>query len=273
MLRKGKANSTVWMISLIVVFVSISHCKTTDPLELRQADHHFIDRRRIFLDIPNTCNVISAMLYSLSGLYGLHKVITDSSPTDWENGIWSIGAMSSVLLGVANAYYFLSPGNERLHYKFIFATFQRAALFAYVIYTNLGPKFGEVTFLPIVLYGLVGTGYFVLKRNLRMYFILQTMYTTILPIITRGKNAALPLPWLFVFSCHFVGLMMIHKELHVYIRTTGRVSGTTVGNVLLAMAVVFAFRSVRRGQEEESAPELAKSSPEEEPAATEKKDN
>lgn len=253
-LRKGAGDSVVWMIAMIVVFVSISHCKATSPLSLVDLDHFYIDRRNVLFGIPNTWNVLSALLHAIAGVYGLRKVIVDSSPTDWENGIWTIGAICSIAQGVANAYYYLQPCDERLIYRFAFGSVQRAALFALVIYSNVGEKLGALVFLPLVLYGGVATGYFEWNRNLRMYFILQTMYTTILPIITRGKNAVLPFPWLCVFGCHFGGLMLIRKDLDFYIRTTGRVSGATVGNALVALGVVSAFALVRRGSENVDEP-------------------
>jgi len=260
-LNKGKADSVVWMIALIVVFVSISHCKATAPLSLDEADHFYIDRRTAAFGVPHTWNVLSALLHAFAGVYGLRKVLVDESPTDWENGIWTIGALSSIAQGVANAYYHLRPCDERIVHRFIFASVQRAALFALVIRSNVGKKLGAVVFLPMVLYGWVAIGYFVWNRNLRMYFILQTMYTTILPIITRGKNAVLPFPWLCVFGCHFVGLMLIRKDLDLYIRSTGWVSGATVGNVLLALGVAFAFGLIRRGKEDADEPELVHQPP------------
>eukprot|EP00894_Picocystis_sp_ML_P001624 jgi/Pico_ML_1/52141/g2899.t1 len=110
-LNKGKADSVVWMIALIVVFVSISHCKATAPLSLDEADHFYIDRRTAAFGVPHTWNVLSALLHAFAGLMLIRKDLDlYIRSTGWVSG----ATVGNVLLalGVAFAFGLIRRGKE-----------------------------------------------------------------------------------------------------------------------------------------------------------------
>lgn len=110
----NRSQAARWGVIAVVCVVAIIAVSAQVPIPQPQSYHHFADQRPIF-GIPHSFDVLSNLVFLLSGVLGLIFVLHAGSAFD-SGTRW---AFSTLFLGLlltsfGSAYYHLSPDNQHL---------------------------------------------------------------------------------------------------------------------------------------------------------------
>ncbi len=215
--------------------------------------HNFADQRAYF-GISNFLNVISNMLFVLTGLAGIRLLIVNRgirlvNSIRFVYGVFFAGLL---LVGLGSGYYHLSPDNttllwDRLPMVVVFMSFFTVVLGEFINET-LARRF----FLPLMLTGLTSVFYWYWTEStgegdLRIYILVQFLPMILMPIIFLIYQSCFTYVAFFwlVLVCYGVakGFEVIDVEIYEY---TGFVSGHTLKHLVSAAAPALIYLALIR---------------------------
>ena len=229
---------SVTVLSLLFVF-------SLPPIPQALSYHHFADTK-IINGIPNFCNVISNLLFSIIGIAGfivLWQKWQTKCFLNWQEAFPFFTLFLGVfLLGMGSAYYHCLPENATLVWDRIPITIAFMSLVSITIMERINLSIGFWFLFPLLALGVGSVWYWhwteLLGRgDLRLYGFVQ-FYPMVLIILILYLFPK-PYPpnsaywWLFFFY----GLAKIAEsaDVFIYIHTNRIISGHTLKHILAAI--------------------------------------
>jgi hypothetical protein len=245
-------NSFFWRLIVLVsiVVIAILGVISLPPVSQDIAYHHFADRRAIFA-IPNGSNVLSNVLFCISGILGFRRFrLFASSPTVLR---WRFFFASITLVGLGSAYYHWVPSNDSLFWDRLPITLGFASLTASLFAERLGERTGQVLFIPFIFLSITSIVYcWFTERlglgDLRPYILSQYLPLLLIPIllILFPKGSRWDRPYWIFFICYAIAKGFEWKDFAFYEWTYHLISGHTLKHILTAIAILF-FRPYTEG--------------------------
>jgi len=234
---------TIKNLSLILItLAAISVAYAAKPIAQDPAYHQFADQRTV-LGVANGYNVLSNLLFVISGAWGLVFFLNlwrqgARGVLMLEYGMFFIGIF---LIGLGSSWYHLNPSNASLAWDRLPMTMAFMALLSSVISERVHRKAGALLLLPLLAAGAFSVAYWVWTEHgghgdLRPYAVVQYLPLLLIPLIlllytTPGTYRAYL--WLLVIV-YGISKMFEHFDNAIY-SFGGIVSGHTLKHVLAAL--------------------------------------
>jgi len=237
-----------WLyLRLIILFsfviIAVLEVISLPSISLDIAYHHFADRRTIFT-ISNGSNVLSNVLFSISGILGFRCFSHfKSSPTVLR---WQFFFASITFVGLGSAYYHWFPSNNSLFWDRLPMALGFASLAASLFAERFGERIGQVLFGPFIFLSTTSIVYWWFTEqlglgDLRPYILAQYLPLLLMPIllILFPKGVRWDRPYWILFIVYAIAKGFEWRDLAFYEWTSHIISGHTLKHVLSAMAILF----------------------------------
>jgi hypothetical protein len=151
------------------------------PMPLQSNYHEFADRRR-YVNIPNTLDVLSNVVFLFAGALGVLFLLRTGSMRSFrekrERVPYLIFFLSVALTACGSAYYHLAPGDSRLVWDLLPMTFSFVSLLAASIVERISIRVGLGLLAPLLVLGAVSVLYWyrgalVGHGDIRFYLFVQ----------------------------------------------------------------------------------------------------
>ncbi len=205
------------------------------PIAQSQEYHNFADTRT-FLGINNFFDVISNIPFIFFGLWGIYEVYKNYSKIPYALS-WMILFIGVLLVAPGSIHYHLNPNDSTLIWDRLPMTIGFMALLVGVFCLYFPNKYEKV-FLPIaVLLGFGSIYYWVVFKDLRVYYYVQTTAIIIIPLLViLYKNPKIKVKYLmgaFLFYLTAKITETFDDQFYSFLP----LSGHTIKHVLAAFAV------------------------------------
>jgi hypothetical protein len=236
------------LLVLIILIVSII-AALYGPIPQPGSYHDFADKRTI-LGVNNALNVLSNLLFMITGAWGCAAVL----------GLIRAGSGRKLLLqyllffagifltGIGSSFYHYNPSNSSLVWDRLPMALAFTAFLASVISESIDRHLGNLLLVPLIAAGIFSVLYWAFTENaghgdLRAYILVQLLTMVLVPLILLlykpGKDYSVPLWWLVILY----GLSKVPEFLDRQIYSmTGFVSGHTLKHILAAIGIVFVIK-------------------------------
>lgn len=237
-------------ISLLAVVATFTQI---GPIPQAVTYHQFADGRS-FLAVPHFWNVVSNLLFLLSGGVGLWAVGRGRSerilpPLRWAYRVFFTGVM---LVAVGSAYYHLAPANTTLVWDRLPMTIAFMALFAIIIGEHIEPSLGRRLLIPLLFIGGGSVGYWAYSESLgrgdlRPYLLVQFLPMVIIPLILLLFPVQRGTPWAYwqLLACYLLAKFCEHFDAAIFQMGLG-ISGHSLKHLLAALGILFLALSMGR---------------------------
>lgn len=226
------------------------------PLAQPLSYHDFADQRGC-LGLPNCLDTASNALFVLAGLWGLYvllgtklqAVFTDPR----ERWPYALFFAAVVLIGLASAYYHLSPDNAELAWDRAAMALAFMAWLSAVIAERIGVKTGLALLAPLCAVGMGAVAYWYWSEtqgagDLRPWLLVQLMPILLVPLLlwlypprySHGHVA------LAVVGLYLVALLFDLGDRAVFAFTGGLIGGHALKHVVAALAAGLVARQLYR---------------------------
>lgn len=224
-------------IALIVISIVFSQ----GPVPQDPSYHLFADQRTIF-GIPNGINVLSNIVFIISGAWGmafLFLLLKQGGATVLllEYLLFFFGVFLS---GIGSCCYHYQPGNASLVWDRLPMSMAFMAFLSSMISERIDRRAGAMLLAPLLATGAFSVGYWAWSESagrgdLRLYAVVQFLPLILLPLILilfkAPRSYSIPVWSLAVM--YVLSKVLEHFDQSVYV-VTGFVSGHTLKHVLAA---------------------------------------
>lgn len=238
MIIKNLALIFIASAAIVIAFVA-------EPISQDPAYHQFADQRTVF-GVANGYNVLSNLLFVLSGAWGLAFLLRI-----WKEGVrgmlvlqYSVFFAGILLIGMGSSWYHLHPSNASLFWDRLPMTVAFMALLSSVISECVHGKTGAYLLFPLLIAGAISVAYWAWTEqggqgDLRPYAVVQFLPLVLIPLIllmykTPGSYRAYL--WLLV-SVYGISKTLEHFDKAIY-PLGNIVSGHTLKHVLAALGTM-----------------------------------
>jgi len=227
---------------IFVAVATIGIACALKPIAQDPAYHVFADQRTVF-GVANGYNVLSNLLFIISGAWGLAFLLR----------LWRQGARGELILeygmffagifliGLGSAWYHLHPSNASLAWDRLSMTMAFMALLSSVISESVHRKTGVLLLVPLLAVGGLSVAYWAWTEqgghgDLRPYAVVQFLPLVLIPLVlllykTPGNYRAYI--WLLVVA--YAGSKTLEYFDKAIYSIGGTVSGHTLKHVLAAL--------------------------------------
>lgn len=238
-------NPSFWRLMILVSIVIIAILEVISLPSISQdiSYHHFADRRDIFT-IPNGSNVISNVLFCISGILGFRRFSSiANSPAVFR---WRFFFISITLVGVGSAYYHWFPSNDSLFWDRLPMTLAFSSLTVSLFAERLGERTGQVLFVPFIFLSTASIVYWWFTEqlglgDLRPYILAQYLPLLLTPIllILYPKGFSWDRPYWILFLGYVIAKGFEWQDFACYNWTYYIISGHTLKHIIGAVAILF----------------------------------
>jgi hypothetical protein len=217
--------------------------------------HNFADKRVLFLNIPNTLDVMSNIPFIFVGLYGLHVLLYQQKPlrkglygrsSDSQSNMPYILFFGSlILIAFGSMYYHWNPTTKTLFWDRLPMTLAFMSMVCAVIMERWDPSLGKMLLIPCNIAGVCSVVYWIWTEqnqvgDLRPYIIVQFLPILLSFILFGTCESRYTHSKLMVFGVFFYVLAKIAEvyDFLIFRATYEIISGHTLKHLL---AVVGAF--------------------------------
>ncbi len=246
-------------IIICIVVAAISAAFTLSPISQPPEYFNFADDRTLW-SIPNFCDVVSNLPFSVVGIFGLlalkvHRQDPSRFIDSKESLPFVIAFTGLLLLGPGSAYFHWTPANDTLVWDRLPMTLVFMAFFSTIIAERMHLKAG-LYLLPVLL--VVGIGSVIYwnvtesagQGDLRPYVLVQFLPALVIPIIlmlfppryTGGRYL------LAMIVCYGLAKLCELYDPEVYAFTAHFVSGHTLKHLVSALGALGLVKYVRNRQ-------------------------
>ena len=249
MTKKESLGALVIMLLAVVALSSFFFVKAfpQDP-----SYHHFSDTA-IWLDIPNTLNVLSNVPFMVVGIWGLVALWQGRLNILPSNRLAYLSFfMGTALVAIGSGYYHWKPDNTTLVYDRLPMTIAFMSLCAIIISEFVSERWGKWLLLPLLFLGLASVVYWQITEergagDLRFYAVVQFFPMLAMPVILLcGRSAfnAVKGYWLLLVM-YLLAKLCEHFDapIHQFMIV---VSGHSIKHVLSALGVFCLLLSYRQ---------------------------
>jgi hypothetical protein len=226
------------------------------PLAQPLSYHDFADRRAC-LGLPNCLDTASNVLFLLAGAWGLYVLLGAKFRPVFidprERRPYALFFFSVVLIGLASAYYHLSPDNAGLAWDRAAMALAFMAWLSAVIAERVGVRAGLALLVPLCAIGLAAVVYWYWSEtqgagDLRPWLLVQLMPILLVPLLlwlhpprySHGRVA------LAVVGLYLVALLFDLGDRAVFAFTGGIVGGHALKHAVAALAAWLVARQLYR---------------------------
>ena len=241
--------ATVTGVLCTIIFVQA-------PIAQDPSYHQFADERDI-LGLPNGLNVLTNLLFVLTGVMGLMKVARWSRQSrvflrPSESVPYAVLFGGVLLTGLGSAYYHVAPNTPSLFWDRLPMSVIFMAYLATAIMERIDQRTGLITLFPLVAYGLFSVIYWRVTEqsgegDLRYYIIAQLLPVILVALMIRLLPSAYSRGAdLYVVTCLYL-LAKLCEVGDVAIYQIGSIiSGHSLKHVAAATAAAWILRMLQR---------------------------
>lgn len=226
------------------------------PLAQPPSYHDFADRR-VCLGLPNCLDTASNAFFVLAGAWGLYVLLGAKFRPVFidprERRPYALFFFSVVLIGLASAYYHLSPDNAGLAWDRAAMALAFMAWLSAVIAERVGTRVGVALLAPLCIVGQAAVAYWYWSEtqgagDLRPWLLVQLMPILLVPLLiwlypprySHGRVA------LAVVGLYLVALLFDLGDSAVFAFTDGIVGGHALKHAVAALAAWLVARQLYR---------------------------
>ncbi len=241
----------VW-VALISLAAVVATFVFLAPIPQSVQYHQFADERN-FLLVPHFWNVVSNLMFAVSGGLGFWALAQGKEalcPPELRLA-YRLFFVGVTLVAAGSAYYHLAPDNVTLVWDRLPMTIAFMALFAIIIGEYIAPAAGARLLLPLLALGATAVVYWAYTEragqgDLRAYLLVQFLPMLIIPLILVvfparfGKSSAI---WLLL-ACYLLAKVCEHFDAAIFQWGLG-LSGHTLKHLVAALGVLNFALSLR----------------------------
>lgn len=234
----------IFLAAIALIVISIVFVQ--GPIPQDPSYHLFADQRTIF-GIPNGINVLSNIMFIISGAWGmafLFLLLKQGGATVLllEYLLFFLGVFLS---GIGSCCYHYQPGNATLVWDRLPMTMAFMAFLSSMISERIDRRAGAMLLAPLLATGAFSVGYWAWSESagrgdLRLYAVVQFLPLILLPLVLilfkAPRSYSMPVWSLAVM--YVLSKVLEHFDQSVYV-VTGFVSGHTLKHVLAAAGTGF----------------------------------
>jgi hypothetical protein len=226
-----------------------------DPIAQDPSYHAFADARRI-LGIPNFWNVMSNLLFLLTGIAGL-RFLTVSERCGLLPSLlpaYRVFFAGVLLTALGSGWYHLGPGNESLVWDRLPMTLAFMGFFSAVLGEHVSESLARHLLLPLLLAGAGSVLFWWLGEtgghgDLRPYVLVQFLPMILVPLIlllypSRFDRTGFIWAMIFVYA---TSKLFEYADYSVF-GAGGLISGHSVKHVVAALASLLFLHGLRTRQ-------------------------
>lgn len=248
-------NNAFKLSLLLLISLAFSLFIISIPAIPQNPGYHRFSDIRLFLNIPNTHNVLSNLAFLIVGLYALWEVYIRKSMTliDSFRKSYITLFVGLCLLSCGSIFYHLQPDNHRLIWDRLPMAVSFMALFSIIIAEFISEKIASRLFYFLIASGLASVVYWYYTElnqagDLRFYIWIQFLPILLMPFII------LLYPSKFTQSGRYGWLLMIyliaklaeHLDTEIYNFTQNNlnlaISGHSLKHIIAAFALFILIR-------------------------------
>ncbi len=230
-------------------------CVLFVPPIAQDPHYHNLADRRVFLGIPNFCDVLSNLPFLIVGMMGLRFLQTrwnsDAlSIQPAEKRLWLVLFSVVALASFGSAYYHWAPDNHRLAWDRLFIALTLITLFSIIVSERIG--YAPYLFPVLAMAGIVSVFYWDFTErqglgDLRPYALAQFLPILLIPLIC----ILFPIPgtWRLVcaFGWYVLAKLFEHFDKAIFEQTS--ISGHTLKHLAAGMSAytLLSYLKYRKG--------------------------
>lgn len=241
-IQLGNFDRTAGIFICVFLFVFFYFCPTI-PQDLLY--HNFADQRSL-LSINNALNVLSNLMFIVSGIYALlcFNLKTYMMPLALQRSA-KIFFTASIFIGLGSAYYHLDPNNTTLVWDRLPMSIAFMALFNLIIAAFIDEKLAEKTLIVMLATGIASVLYWAFTEttgqgDLRLYILVQFVPFLVTPIILFKYHS------IYLQKKPIIGLLVTYLLAKLFeqgdmlfFHMTGLVSGHSIKHLLAGLSPLF----------------------------------
>jgi hypothetical protein len=228
-------------IFLIIIFAPlvIIHI-TKGPIPQNQLYHQFADQRTL-LDIPNFFDVISNLVFLITGALGIQLYRNHHNKMRFS---WLVFFTGVFLVAPGSAYYHLNPNNFTLIWDRLPMTIGFTAILVALLSEKFIWKNEKIWLLLLALLGIYSIVHWQLFADLRLYMWVQLSAISgvlMMAILFRSEDIR-ALYLMGAFSFYIFAKMTETYDIQIFAYSKGMISGHTLKHLLAGVAIHFFYK-------------------------------
>jgi hypothetical protein len=249
--KQEKAGLIVFFVFITCIAMTLLPAMAQDPTY-----HSFADAR-VFLAIPNCCNVLSNLPFLIVGGAGMFYLLRRKS---WQSSAFFSGYFlfftGIFFTGIGSAYYHLQPDNATLVWDRLPMTIAFMSFFSIIISDCIHVKRGKQLLFPLLFIGIISVYYWQYTEqqghgDLRLYALVQFLPMLLIPFMLlsfRETAAASKYTWLMLLA-YAVSKLLETLDAPVF-EYSCFISGHTLKHLFAALAPAFFLWGMYRRPEQ-----------------------
>jgi len=219
-----------------------------EPLPQSLAYHHFADQRSLF-GIPHAMNVLSNLVFCLTGVWGVTSIAKRTAKLSGIYLIYLIFFVGVFFTGLGSAYYHWSPDNATLVWDRLPMTVAFMAFTSLVVSERCSEALGYKLLPYLLALGALSVLYWVWQDDLQLYLLVQFGPILTLPLLIL-KFSGPGTCWLWLIILFYLAAKLLELSDHQVLQLTeGLVSGHTLKHLVAAGAALILVAKVNALQE------------------------
>lgn len=242
-----------WGLAGLSLATAIAVALLVPPVPQWQDYHAFADRRA-WLGVPNFPDVVSNLLFTLVGLFGLRRLAVDAErlfQDPRERRAWTVFFLGLALLGPASAWYHLAPDDTGLLVDRLAMSVVFMGWLAIHLGERLGVRCGRIALPWLLALGMGAVLYWYAgelagRGDLRAWGYVQFWPVLLILLLvwrTPPRYSRIgDVPVVFAFYAAALLAEWLDRPI---LEATGVFSGHTLKHVLAAFGAYWAYRWLR----------------------------
>ena len=238
-----KKETIGYIVLAILALLALIGMLKSSPIEQSQTYHNFSDSR-MFINVPNFCDVISNLPFLIVGFLGLYK-LKSIAKAKTQYLMFFLGIS---LVSIGSAYYHLTPNDNTLIWDRLPMTIAFMALLSIVISEFISEKKGRLILFSLLITGLLSVLYWVISNDLRFYLLVQFYPMLAIPVILIffKSNYNLTIGYWLLLLAYVIAKIFEHFDDQT-LSFIGLISGHTLKHLFASLGLfVLLYTYVKR---------------------------
>lgn len=244
------------LILLGIIVISLLVATLLPPIPQSLSYHDFADKR-LLLNIPNAMDVISNIIFLLSGTTGLCYLSTKDSAKQfihaWEKLPYAVLFFSISAVSIGSAYYHLDPNNQTLLWDRLPMALAFAAFFVAIFAERINVKIGLILLLPLLLLAAASVFYWHYSEqtgygDLRFYVLVQflSVIGALYILLFYPPTYLNTIYTLYIYIWFCLGKVSEFLDKPIFNLTNNIISGHTLKHVFMGIAIFAILRYLKQ---------------------------
>lgn len=234
---------TVSLAAMVLFFIN-------EPLPQDPAYHLFADDR-MWLNIPNTLDVVSNVFFLFVGIFGIYHVLIakDLRLINEIKGMYTLLFIGVILVAIGSGYYHLAPTNASLVWDRLPMTIAFMSFFSIMLAEFISARLARFIFPVMLLSGVGSVIYWAVSESwgegdLRLYILVQFIPLLCIPVLLIFFKARFSHSYGYwgLFVAYSLAKIMEHFDSEVY-ELTGIISGHSLKHIVSALGIYILLRA------------------------------